>query len=73
MTRLPEPDPRRYEEVAKLKMKEEERKRDLRLSLGDTSNSSQSKRLSRRAYVLLQLAVILLIIVGVVVLYQFLH
>lgn len=25
MTRLPEPDPRRYEEVAKLKMKDEER------------------------------------------------
>jgi hypothetical protein len=73
MMQWPQPDPLRHEEVAKLRIKEEERKRDLNLSLGDTSNTSQSRGLSRRAFVLLQLAVLLLIIVGVVVVYQFLH
>ena len=69
----PEPDPRQYEALAELKIKEQERKRDLKMSLGDTSNTSQSKRLSRRGFVLLQLTVLLLVIVGVVVLYHFLH
>ena len=69
----PEPDPRQYEALAELKIKEQERKRDLNMSLGDTSNTSQSKRLSRRGFVLLQLTVLLLVIVGVVVLYHFLH
>ncbi len=69
----PEPDPRQYEALAELKIKEQERKRDLNMSLGDTSNTSQSKRLSRRGSVLLQLTVLLLVIVGVVVLYHFLH
>jgi hypothetical protein len=73
MMQLPQPDPRRFEEVAKLRIKEEERKRDLNLSLGDTSDTSQSKELSRKAFVLLQLFVLLLIIVGVVVVYHFLH
>ena len=69
----PEPDPRQYEALAELKIKEQERKRDLNMSLGDTSNTSQSKGLSRRGFVLLQLTVLLLVIVGVVVLYHFLH
>ena len=69
----PEPDPRQYEALAELKIKEQERKRDLKMSLGDTSTTSQSKRLSRRGFVLLQLTVLLLVIVGVVVLYHFLH
>ena len=73
MTRGPEPNPRQFEEAAKLRIKEEERKRDLNLSLGDTSNTSQSRGLSRRAFVLLQLFVLLLIIVGVVVVYHLLH
>ena len=69
----PEPDPRQYEALAELKIKEQERKRDLKMSVGDTSTTSQSKRLSRRGFVLLQLTVLLLVIVGVVVLYHFLH
>jgi len=73
MMHWPEPDPRQYEALAELKIKEQERKRDLNMSLGDTSNTSQSKRLSRRGFVLLQLTVLLLVIVGVVVLYHFLH
>ena len=73
MLHWPEPDPRQYEALAELKIKEQERKRDLKMSLGDTSNTSQSKRLSRRGFVLLQLTVLLLVIVGVVVLYHFLH
>ena len=73
MMHWPEPDPRQYEALAELKIKEQERKRDLKMSLGDTSTTSQSKRLSRRGFVLLQLTVLLLVIVGVVVLYHFLH
>jgi hypothetical protein len=73
MTRWPEPDPRLYTEVAKIKIKEQERQRDLSMSRGDTSNTSQSKGLSRRAFVLFQLTVLLLIIVGIVVAYHFLH
>lgn len=73
MMQFPPPDPRRYEAEAKLKIREQERKRDLNLSRGDTSETAQRNRLSRRAYVLIQLTVILLIIVGMVVLYHFLH
>ena len=73
MMHWPEPDPRQYEALAELKIKEQERKRDLKMSVGDTSTTSQSKRLSRRGFVLLQLTVLLLVIVGVVVLYHFLH
>lgn len=67
------PDPRLYEAEAELKIRERERKRDISLLRGDTSNTSQSKRLSRRAFVLMQLTIILLIIVGVIIAYQLLH
>jgi hypothetical protein len=73
MMDLPPPDPRRYEAEAELKIREQERKRDINLSRGDTSNASQSKRLSRRAFVLMQLTIVLLIIVGVIIVYHFLH
>ncbi len=73
MMSIPPPDPRQFEALAELKIKEQERKRDINLSREDTSNTSQSKRLSRRAFVLMQLTVILLIIVGIVILYHFLH
>ena len=65
MMKWPEPNPRQF--------KEEERKRDLNLSLRDTSDTSQSKGLSRRAFVLLQLTVLLLIIVGIVVWIHIFH
>lgn len=65
---IPPPNPGRYEELAGLKIKEEERKRDLNLSLQDTS---ASKRLSRRVIVLIRLTVLVLIIVAFVVLYRF--
>lgn len=67
------PDPRLFEALAELKIRERERKRDINLSRGDISHTSQRKRLSRRAYVLIQLTVLLLIIVGVVIVYHFLH
>jgi hypothetical protein len=74
MMNIPPPDLRRFEAEAELKIREQERKRDINLSRGDTSNTSQSKRLSRRAFVLMQLTIILLIIVGIVIfLYHFLH
>jgi hypothetical protein len=67
------PDPRRFEAEAKLKIREQERKRDINLSRENASNTSQSKRLSRRAFVLMQLTIILLIIAGVIIAYQLLH
>jgi len=67
------PNPLQFEAEAELKIREQERKRDINMSRGDTSNTSQSKRLSRRAFVLMQLVVLLLIIVGMVILYHFLH
>jgi ABC-type lipoprotein release transport system permease subunit len=68
------PNPQQFEAEMELKIKEQERKRDINLSREDTSNTSQSKRLSRRAFVLIQLTVILLIIVGIVIfLYYLLH
>jgi ABC-type lipoprotein release transport system permease subunit len=68
------PNPQQFEAEMELKIREQERKRDINLSREDTSNTSQSKRLSRRAFVLIQLTVILLIIVGIVIfLYYLLH
>ena len=64
---FPQPDPRRYEAEAELKLREQERIRDLKTYPEDAS------RLSRGAYVLIQLTVILLIIVGMVIVYHFLH
>ncbi len=73
MMNIQPPDPQRFEAEAELKIREQERKRDINLSREDTSNTSQSKQLSRRAFVLIQLTVLLFIIVGIVILYQFLH
>ena len=73
MMNFQQPDPQQFEAEMELKIREQVRKRDINLSRGDTSNTSQSKRLSRRAFVLIQLAVIPLIIVGIVILYHFLH
>jgi hypothetical protein len=67
------PDPRQFEAVAELNIRERERKRDINLSRGDAPNTSQSKQLSRRVFVLIQLTVLFLIIVGIVILYHFLH
>ena len=68
------PNPRRFEAEAELKIREEERKRDFNTySEEDTSNTSESKRLSRRAIVLIRLAVLLLIMVGIVILYHLIH
>ena len=68
------PNPRRFEAEAELKIREEERKRDFNTySEEDTFNTSESKRLSRRAIVLIRLAVLLLIIVGIVILYHLIH
>lgn len=61
------PTPERYEELARLKLKEEERKRDFDLSQLDTSKSTQ---FSRRAIVLIRLMVVVLVIVAAVVLYR---
>jgi hypothetical protein len=65
MMQVPQPDPRRYD--VELKIREQELIRDLKTYPQDTS------RLSRRAYVLIQLTVILLIIVGLVIVYHLLH
>jgi hypothetical protein len=67
MMSAPQPDPRRFELEAEIKLREQERIRDLNTYPEETS------RLSRRAYVLIQLTVILLIIVGIVIVYHFLH
>ena len=67
------PEPRRFEAEAERKIREQEHQRDSNLLPGDTSISSQGKRLSRRAFVLMQLTVILLIIIGVVIVYHLLH
>ena len=70
---FPPPDPRQYEAGAELKIREEQRKRGLNTYPEDTSNTSESKRLSRRAIVLIRLAVLLLIIVGIIILYHLIH
>ena len=70
MMNFPPPDPQRYEAVAELKIREQERKRGFNTYPEDTSNTSESKRLSRRAIVLIRLTVILLIIVAAVILYR---
>jgi hypothetical protein len=67
---VPPSHPPELSALAELKIHERERQRDLDLSRGDTS---PRKHLSRRAYVLMQLAVIVLLIVGVVVLYHFFY
>ena len=64
------PDPRPYEAVAELKIREVERMRDVNTYPGDTFNTSGWKQLSRRAIVLIRLTVVLLIIVGAVVSYR---
>lgn len=64
-------DPRPAQVEAQLKVMELEQKRNYNLSWEDSSSIPQSKRLSRGAYVLMQLTVILLIIIGVIVLYHF--
>ena len=61
------PETRRYEAEAKLKFQEQERIRDT------NTYQKESPRLSRRAYVLIQLTIILLIILGIVVAYHFIH
>lgn len=66
MMQLPQPDPLQYEAVAELKLREQERLRDLNTYPEETS------RLSRRAYVLMLLTVMLLIIIGMVIVYNFL-
>jgi hypothetical protein len=67
------PNPRRFEAEAELKIRKGERKRDFDTYPEDTSNPSESKRLSRRVIVLIRLTVLLLIIVGVVILYHLIH
>ena len=67
MMQFPKPDPLQYEALAELKLREEERRRDLNTYPEETS------RLSRRAYVLILLTIMLLIIVGMVIVYHFLH
>ena len=61
------PETRRYEAEAKLKLQEQERIRDANTYQKETS------RLSRRAYVLIQLTIILLIILAIIVAYHFIH
>ncbi len=70
MMNFPPPNPQRYEAIAELKIREEERKRGFNTYPEDTSNTSVNKRLSRRAIVLIRLTVILLIIVAAVILYR---
>jgi hypothetical protein len=67
------PDPRQYVAIAELKIREQDRKRDINLSRGDTSNTSQSKGLSRRAFVLIQLTILLILIAGIVISYHLFH
>ena len=69
----PRPNLPQYEAEAELKIREQERKRDFKTYPGDTSDASYDKRLSRRAFVFMQLTVMLLIIVSLVILYHLAH
>jgi hypothetical protein len=73
MSQFPPPNPLEFEAKAQLQIREQERKRDINLSRGDTSNTSQSKGLSRRAFVLIQLTILLLLIAGIVISYHLFH
>lgn len=67
MMQHPEPDYHRAEELARLKFSEQERVRD------HNGYPEATPRLSRRAYILIQFSVVLLISVGIVVAYHLLH
>ena len=69
MSQFPPPNPLEFEAKAQLQIREQERKRDINLSRGDTS----SKGLSRRAFVLIQLTILLLLIAGIVISYHLFH
>ena len=58
---------RNYELEAEIKLREQERIRD------SNTNSKGASRLSRKVYVLIQLTVMLLIIVGIVIVYYLSH
>ena len=63
------------EKLAELNIEERARKqeRDFNTYPGDASTNPQRKRLSRRAFVLIQLTILLLIIVGMIFLYHLIH
>ena len=67
MMSFPQPDPLRYEAEAELKVREQERIRDF------NRYPEGSSRLSRRAYVLILLGVMLLIIIGIFIVFHLLH
>lgn len=67
------PPPRQFESEANLKLEEQARRRDRDLRTEDTSGYVQRKRLSRRTVILIQLAVLLLIIIGLIIMYNVLH
>ncbi len=73
MPYIPEPNPIQLSAMSEIKIKEQERIRERNLSLENTSDTAQSKRLSRTAYVLIQFAVIFLIILAIVIMYHLLH
>jgi len=63
------------ERLAELNIEEwaGKQERDFNTYPGDTSTTPQRKRLSRRAFVLIQLTILLLIIVGMIFLYHLIH
>ncbi len=64
------PNTGQAEELAKLKIKEREQKRDLAMS---QENTSGEKPLSRRTGILLKYAFLLTIIVSIVIMYHIFH
>ncbi len=70
---FPSPDPERDAEFARLVLKDKEQRRDLFMYPEDTSNPSRRKPLPREVFILLQLTILLLIIIGIVILYHLMH
>lgn len=61
------------ESEAKLKLEEQAQTRDKNLRTEDTSGDAQRTQLSRGTLVFMRLAVLLLIIIGLIILYNVLH
>lgn len=62
-----DPNPQRYEAAAELKLRDQERVR------AANRYPERKRTISRRAYVLLQLAIVLIMLVGIIVMYHFLY
>ncbi|MEO8954082.1 MAG: hypothetical protein ACR2H5_22995 [Ktedonobacteraceae bacterium] len=62
---VPNADPQRHAAEAELKIREQERRRDL------NPYPEKASRLSKRACILIQLTILLLVIIGIVIVIHF--